>query len=175
MSLRLIAINASGKRASPCTRWLQLVPEGVKVAANGNAYAFRHCEAEVMSLRALIIDDSADFIDAARGLLECQGVTVVGVASTSAEALRRFEELRPDVTLVDVDLGGESGFDVVEQLHASGSPAPVILISTHAVADLADMVADSPAVGFISKSDLTCRAILDLVGGSAGLEDSDRR
>ena len=56
-------------------------------------------------MRCLIVDDSADFVDAARGLLECQGITVVGVASTSAEALRLFEELRPDVTLVDIDLG----------------------------------------------------------------------
>ena len=126
-------------------------------------------------MRCLIVDDSADFVDAARGLLECQGITVVGAASTGAEALRRFEELRPEVTLVDVDLGGESGFDLAEQLHAVRSPAPVILISTHAVEDFADMVTASPAVGFISKSALTCRAIRDLVGGSTGLEEGDRR
>jgi DNA-binding NarL/FixJ family response regulator len=126
-------------------------------------------------VRCLIVDDSARFVDAARGLLECQGVTVVAAASTGAEALRRFEELRPDVILVDVDLGSESGFDLAEQLHAAGSSAPVILISTHAVADFADLIAASPAVGFISKSGLTCRAILDLVGGSAGLEEGDCR
>ena len=72
-------------------------------------------------MRCLIVDDSACFVDAARGLLERQGMTVVGVASTSAEALRRFEELRPDVTLVDLDLGGESGFELAEQLHRAGS------------------------------------------------------
>jgi DNA-binding NarL/FixJ family response regulator len=126
-------------------------------------------------MRCLIVDDSADFVDAARGLLERQGITVVGAASTGAEALRRCEELRPDVTLVDVDLGGENGFDLAEQLDAAGSPAPVILISTHDVDDFADMIAASPAVGFISKSGLTCRAILDLVGGSAGLHEGDRR
>jgi DNA-binding NarL/FixJ family response regulator len=125
-------------------------------------------------VRCLIVDDSADFVDAARGLLERQGITVVGAAATGAEALRRCEELRPDVTLVDVDLGGESGFDVAEQLHAAGSSAPVILISTHAVDDFADMTVASPAVGFISKSGLTGRAILDLVGGSAGLQEGDR-
>ena len=64
--------------------------------------------------------------------------SVVGVASTSAEALRLFEELRPDVTLVDINLGGESGFELAEQLHRAGgsSPSPVILISTHAAAGL---------------------------------------
>jgi CheY-like chemotaxis protein len=126
-------------------------------------------------MRCLIVDDSADFIDAARGLLECEGITVVGVASTSADALRSFEELRPDVTLVDINLGGESGFELAEQLHRAGGPSPVILISTHAAQDFADMIESSPAVGFLSKSALTCCAIHDLVGGSARLEEGDHR
>jgi CheY-like chemotaxis protein len=75
-------------------------------------------------VRCLIVDDNADFVDAARGLLERQDITVVGAASSGAEALRCFTELRPDVTLVDINLGAESGFDVVEQLHRAGSPAP---------------------------------------------------
>jgi len=58
-------------------------------------------------MRCLIVDDSADFANAARRLLERDGTTVVDVASTGAEALRRFEELRPDVALVDVNLGSE--------------------------------------------------------------------
>jgi DNA-binding NarL/FixJ family response regulator len=128
-------------------------------------------------MRCLIVDDSVDFIDAARGLLQCEGITVVGAASSSAEALRYFEELRPDVTLVDVDLGGESGFELAEQLNRAGGPAPspVILISTHAAQDFADMIDASPAVGFISKSALTCGAIRDLVGASACVEEGDDR
>jgi DNA-binding NarL/FixJ family response regulator len=126
-------------------------------------------------MRCLIVDDSADFVDAARGLLECEGITVVGAASTSADALRSFEELRPDVTLVDINLGGESGFELAEQLHRAGGPSPVILISTHAAQDFADMIESSPAVGFLSKSALTCGAIHDLVGGSARLEEGDHR
>jgi CheY-like chemotaxis protein len=128
-------------------------------------------------MRCLIVDDSADFVYAARGLLECQGVSVVGVASTSAEALQCFEELRPDVTLVDINLGGESGFELAEQLSRVGGPrpSPVILISTHAAEDFADMIETSPAVGFLSKSALTCAAIGDLVGGSAHIEEGDHR
>lgn len=120
-------------------------------------------------MRCLIVDDSADFVDAARGLLECEGITVVGVASTSADALRLFTESRPDVTLVDINLGAESGFELAEQLHRAGGPAPspVILISTHAAQDYIDMIETSPAVGFLSKSALTCAAIHDLLGGSA--------
>jgi CheY-like chemotaxis protein len=127
-------------------------------------------------MRCLIVDDSADFVDAARGLLESQGCTVVGVASNSAEALRRFEELRPDVTLVDINLGSESGFELAEQLNrVELTTSPVILISTHAAQDFAVMIETSPAVGFLSKSALTCAAIRDLAGGSASLQECDHR
>jgi DNA-binding NarL/FixJ family response regulator len=114
-------------------------------------------------LRCLIVDDSAVFADAARDLLTCQGITVVGVAASSCEALRRFEELRPDVTLVDICLGPESGFDLAEQLHRVASPSPVILVSTHAAQDFAEMIAASPAVGFLAKSALSCDAIRNLL------------
>src|ERR1700742_2737599 len=121
-------------------------------------------------MRCLIVDDSTAFIDAARDLLECQGVSVVGVASTGAEALRLCEELRPDVTLVDINLGGESGFEVAVQLDRIGrsTPLSIILISTHAAEDFADMIESSPVIGFLSKTVLTGEAIRDLVDASAG-------
>jgi len=122
------------------------------------------CDPEAM-LRCLIVDDSARFLDAARGLLEGQGITVVGVASTSAEALRRVEELRPDVTLLDIDLGGESGLELARRLHGQAGPAPVILISTHAEQDYQELIAASPAVGFLPKTALSATAIRDLLAG----------
>ena len=128
-------------------------------------------------MRCLIVDDSAAFVDAARGLLECEGVSIVGVASTGAEALRLFEEIRPDVTLVDINLGGESGFELAEQLHRVGwsTSSPVILISTHAAEDFADMIETSPAAGFLSKSALTGAAIRDLVNGSVSVQERNHR
>lgn len=119
------------------------------------------CHPESMVLRCLIVDDSPAFLRAARSLLEREGVTVVGVAFTVAEALRQVEELRPDVTLVDIDLGGESGFDLARQLTEDGGSAPpaVVFISTHAETDFADLIAESPVVGFLAKSDLSAEAI----------------
>ena len=116
-------------------------------------------------MRYLIVDDYSPFLDAASGLLENQGAGVVGVARSGAEALRRAEELRPEVILVDINLGAESGFEVAEQLHRDGPSAPVILISTHAEQDFADMIAASPAVGFLCKSALSPGAIRDFLGG----------
>ena len=116
-------------------------------------------------MRYLIVDDYSPFLDAASGLLKAQGAGVVGVARSGAEALRRAEELRPEVILVDINLGAESGFEVAEQLHRDGPSAPVILISTHAEQDFADMIAASPAVGFLCKSALSPSAVRDLLGG----------
>jgi DNA-binding NarL/FixJ family response regulator len=125
------------------------------------------CDADAMTaLRCLIVDDSARFLEAARNHLEREGIAVVGVASTIAQALQQVERLRPDVTLVDIDINGESGFELARRLQASR----VILISTHDEDDFADLIAASPAVGFLSKADLSAGAIRDLLGpdGPAG-------
>ena len=117
----------------------------------------------------MIVDDNRDFLDAASRLLEHQGIHVVAVATSSDEGLQHIKELRPDVTLVDIDLGEESGFDVVEKIQRNGFGAdvPTILISTHEEDDFAELVAASPARAFIPKADLSgaaIRAVLGLTG-----------
>lgn len=115
-------------------------------------------------MRCLIVDDSVQFLTAAREVLEREGVTVVGVASTGAEALVCAERLRPDVLLIDIGLGGESGFDLARRL-ADGA-GRIILISTHAEEDFAELIADSPALGFLCKSELSAHAIRSLLAAS---------
>jgi CheY-like chemotaxis protein len=120
-----------------------------------------------MSLRALIVDDNATFLDSARRLLEREGIAIVGMVSTVAEALRSSRELDPDVVLVDVDLGDESGFDLAERLNsAPGERRPVILISAYPEQDLEDLLLASSAIGFVSKAALSAQAIIDVFGGS---------
>jgi DNA-binding NarL/FixJ family response regulator len=118
-----------------------------------------------MTLRCVIVDDNPAVLGAASHLLETQGVAVVGVAENSEEALALVQKLEPDVVLVDIVLGPESGFDVarslVESLDTAGSRT--ILISTHDEADFADLIAASPAIGFLSKSQLSAAAIRGLL------------
>jgi CheY-like chemotaxis protein len=116
-------------------------------------------------LRCLLVDDSPYFLDAASKLLEGQGVAVVGVASTSAEALARVRELEPDVTIVDIDLNGESGFDLAWQLAApsDGATTNAVLTSTRSESDFAELVAVTPALGFVSKNELSADVIRDFL------------
>jgi len=122
-----------------------------------------------MPLRYLLVDDNHAFLEAASVLLEREGVTVVGVASSIAEALRQARALRPDVVLVDIGLGDESGFDRARLLaqdgqSGQGAGAEVILISTRAEADYAELIAESPAAGFLPKSELSARGISRILG-----------
>jgi len=108
----------------------------------------------------MLVDDSEAFLEAASLLLEREGVTVVGVALSIAEALRGVRALRPDVILVDIGLGEESGFDLARLLaHDSGSGAAVIMISTAAEADYRELIDESPVVGFLAKSTMSARGI----------------
>jgi two-component system nitrate/nitrite response regulator NarL len=115
--------------------------------------------------RCLIVDDNAAFLVAARDLLERQGLDVAGTASTGAGALALAAEVRPDLALVDVGLGDESGFDLARRLVAEAVCESVVLISTYAENDLEELIAGSGAIGFVSKSDLSRATLEALVDG----------
>jgi len=128
-----------------------------------------HTEIVEVAARVLIVDDNAHFLEAARDLLDREGVTVVGVASTSVDALRLTAELRPDIILVDIDLGEASGFDLARRLMdvTPQSRRDVILISAYPEEDFAELIAASSAMAFLPKSELSGRTILDLVGNAS--------
>ena len=116
-------------------------------------------------LRCLIVDDSEVFLEAARSRLSRDGIQVVGTARSSAEALDLTRRMELDVVLVDVSLGEESGFDLSHELASLGLDFRIVLISTRSEDDLAQLVATSPAAGFIRKSQLSPQAVLELVAG----------
>jgi len=117
--------------------------------------------------RCVIVDDNALFLEGAADLLQREGLEVVGVASNSAEAIRLVTELQPDVTLVDIDLGDEDGFELARRLHDISGTSKVILVSTHAEEDLAHLIERSPALGFIAKTRLSAQAIRDTLDRAA--------
>jgi len=120
-----------------------------------------------MTLRCVIVDDSPGVLRSASEFLEGQGVAVVGVATTGDQALSLMKELEPDVMLVDIVLGPESGFDLARRLVQSVATAGrrTILISTYDEADFANLIEGSPAIGFLPKSQLSAAAIHRLLAG----------
>ena len=124
-------------------------------------------------LRCLIVDDNEFFLEIAAASLAGDDLDVVGTATTSAEALRQVREPQPEVVLVDINLREESGFELARMLVerfprlASG----VVLISTRAEQDFGGLIKASPAAGFIPKTQLSARAVRELVASRSA---SDR-
>jgi CheY-like chemotaxis protein len=118
-------------------------------------------------MRCLIVDDNESFLKVAQTLLEQEGLSVVGVASTGTDALRQITSLHPDVVLIDIFLGEESGVELARRLAegGQGDRATLILISTRP--DLGGLTAASPAAGFVPKAELSANAIRRIVDGVA--------
>lgn len=115
------------------------------------------------TLRCVLIDDNPDFLETAAKLLGREGVSIVGVATNSAEALRCVEQQKPDVAIVDIKLGEESGFHLAEQIVGAPVSAPVILTSTHSGREYGELIASSSALGFVPKEQLSLEAIRRLL------------
>jgi CheY-like chemotaxis protein len=123
-----------------------------------------------MPVRCIIVDDNLAFLRTVRDLLEGEGIRVVGTVSTGAQAYRVCRDLRPDVALIDIDLGAETGFEVVRRLGGLGrlEQPRMILISAYAAEDFEDMLADTPAASFLSKAGLSGAAIRGILAGPGG-------
>jgi two-component system, NarL family, nitrate/nitrite response regulator NarL len=117
-------------------------------------------------VRCLLVDDSRPFLEAASMLLTRQGLEIAGTATTMEGALERARELQPDLTIIDIDLGDESGFEVAWQLAATGrggSAPRTIFTSARSESEFSELVAVTPALGFIHKTRLSADAISDLL------------
>jgi DNA-binding NarL/FixJ family response regulator len=111
----------------------------------------------------VIVDDDSGFRSLARALLEAEGFDVVGEADDGTSALAAVDLLHPRVVLLDIQLPGLDGFEVAERLARAGDPPVVVLVSARGVSSYRRRLAQSPARGFIPKSELSGNALATLV------------
>jgi DNA-binding NarL/FixJ family response regulator len=148
------------------------VTEGIRdltIPVNPNAPGAVLPQAGCVPIRCLLVDDSSTFLESARALLGGQGVTVAGTASSTAEALRQASALRPDVAVVDIGLGNENGFDLAVYLSEAG--VVVIMVSAASAVDYADLLDESPAAGFLPKTELSAAGIQRILGRASGHQE----
>lgn len=124
-----------------------------------------------VQVRCLIVDDNQAFLRAACELLEREGIRVLSAVSTGAQACRTCRELNPDVILIDIDLGDENGVEVARQLadQADEDQPCLILISAYSEDDYGDMIADTPAVAFLPKAELSGMAVRGILARAGGV------
>ena len=77
--------------------------------------------------RILIVDDHPLFREGLRQIIERDPeLTVCGEAASTAEALQAIAELKPDLVLVDISLGGSSGIDLIKAIKDDDDERPKI-------------------------------------------------
>src|SRR3954454_17401393 len=121
----------------------------VRLWASAHAQHGGSCDRKAaMPIRCLIVDDNSGFRQEMGALLTEQGLEVVGGAASAAEALQQIAELRPDVALIDIDLGRDSGLTLATRLKEPAAPAVpnVIVISTHDEGAFAELIERSSAL-----------------------------
>jgi two-component system chemotaxis response regulator CheY len=115
--------------------------------------------------RLLLVDDHEWFRRLVVATLEGNGYEVIGEAATAAEAVTAAHDLRPEVVLLDIALPDGNGFDVADRLAQTETPPVVVLISSRPRDDYGARLARPSVAGFISKDDLTPRALSALLVG----------
>jgi two-component system nitrate/nitrite response regulator NarL len=129
-------------------------------------------EPDTADIRILLIDDHEIFLAGLRLLLQSEpGLIVIGEARTRNEALE-FAHRQPDIILLDLDLGSESGADLVPDLINIAEGARILLLTGVPDPDLHLRTICSGAMGVVHKLDapgLLVKAIRRVHAGEAWL------
>lgn len=118
---------------------------------------------EAGSIRVLVVDDHPMLREGIVAVIERQAdMTVVGEASDGLEAIARFSELSPDVTLMDLQMPGASGFAAIEGIRARAPRAPILVLTTYPGDSQALRALKAGANGYLLKSCIR-RELIDAI------------
>jgi DNA-binding NarL/FixJ family response regulator len=137
------------------------VPSGR--AARPEARSPRRATIRYVSRTVLIVDDHEEFRHTVRALLEADGFEVVGEAPDGRSAIAEAKRLRPRLVLLDIQLPDLDGFEVAARLAEAGASPCVVLTSSRTASSYRRRLAQSPALGFIPKSELSGDALAALL------------
>jgi DNA-binding NarL/FixJ family response regulator len=125
-------------------------------------------------VRILLVDDQVIVREGLRLLLESQGgLTVVGDAATSKEAIERARTEQPDVILLDLDLGDSHGLTCMSQLLEVAPKAKVLILTGVYDLEVHHAAISSGAMGIVRKleaGDVLVKAIRKVSAGEVWLD-----
>lgn len=104
-------------------------------------------------IRVLCVDDHPLMRDGIAFALQAQkDMELVGQAVDGEEALRLFRELRPDVTLMDLQMPGMNGIAAIEAIRKEFPRARIVVLTTYSGDVQATRALKAGAVGYLLKS-----------------------
>jgi DNA-binding NarL/FixJ family response regulator len=114
-------------------------------------------------VRVLLADDHELVRAGVRKVLEnSSGFEVVGEASRGDETLAKLAELEPDVLLLDLNMPGGDGFEVLRSARDTAGGARILVLSLHVQAEYVSRAVREGADGYLSK-DLAAQELPDAI------------
>ena len=103
-------------------------------------------------MRVLIVDDHQLFRDGIRGLLQAEGIEVVGEASDGLEALEQVRSLQPDIILLDIKMPRCDGLEATRLIKAEMPDAKIVILTAVEEDDSIFEAIKSGAQGYLLKN-----------------------
>ena len=103
-------------------------------------------------MKILIVDDHELIRAGLSDALTKNGFEIIGEASSVAQALAMLNQYKPEITLVDINLGASSGVDLIEQAIASKSGSKFIVVTMHDDTATLETAKKAGATAFVTKS-----------------------
>lgn len=106
-------------------------------------------------ISVLVVDDHALLREGVRVVVSTQSdIRIVGEATSGSEAITLYDELRPDVVLMDLQLEDMSGLDAIETIRATSPEARIIVLTTYSGDGRAVKALRAGAMGYLLKNSL---------------------
>jgi len=123
-------------------------------------------------IRVLCVDDHPLMRDGVAFAIQFQpDMELVGQAVNGDEAVKLFRELRPDVTLMDLQMPGVNGITAIERIRADYPKAKIVVLTTYSGDVQASRAFRAGVVGYLLKSMLRT----ELVGTIRAVHGGARR
>ncbi len=104
-----------------------------------------------MEKRVLIVDDAAFMRMMIRDMLSENGYQVAGEAGNGEEAVKMYQELKPDIVTMDITMPGKDGITAVKEIKAIDSNARIIMCSAMGQQGLVKEAIQAGACDFLVK------------------------
>ena len=123
-------------------------------------------------IKVLLVDDSEQFLQSATAFLfQCPSVEVIGTATSGKDAIKKVQELRPDLVLMDIAMPQMNGIEATRCIKGQAEAPKIIILTLHDNAEYRSAAKDAGADGFVRKSNLLTHLLplLDTLFAESGV------
>ena len=121
-------------------------------------------------MKVLLVDDHALIRSGVAAALAQKNFEVVAEASSVSQGLAMLNTHKPEITLIDINLGSGSGIDLIKQAKKDGASSKFVVLTMHDDNQTLELAKAAGAVAFITKSAPTDRLLEVVQSVAAGVD-----